>query len=146
MNFIEILWYSRFVISKFTHIGTTQEDEGSISTMFFQNNINSNCNWLYDGRRRINLFCFHLKNIINEGFDLQSYKIQICTWYFEMFVTICIVGSNINPSCNFFYKINVCLIYVHWSGVEACFIYIYKWFTSSRLLAYYHCTRCWKFH
>lgn len=46
--------------------------------------------------------------------------------YFEMFVIIYIVGYNIDPSCKFFYKINVCLTYVHCSGVEVCFVCIYK--------------------
>ncbi len=108
----------KFVISKLAHMGTTQEDEGSIGTMFFKNNISSNCNWLYEGRRRINLFCFHLKNITNEGFDLQSYKIQICTRYFEMFVTIRIIGSNINLLCKFFLQ-NKCmfnLCSLEWGG------------------------------
>jgi hypothetical protein len=58
-------------------MGTTKEDESSISIVLLRSNINSSCNWL-EGGGRINLWCFHEKEF-DESFVLQSYKVNNST-------------------------------------------------------------------
>jgi hypothetical protein len=69
---------------KFTHKGITTKHEGSIDTMFLTSDISSKLQ-LVRKRREDQFIMFPWIFKKNEGFDLQSYNVQVYTRYFEMF-------------------------------------------------------------